>query len=150
MKSRYFEDFEPGQTWTFDPWRLDEASIVAFAKQYDPQDMHTDPEAAKSGPYGEVIASGWQTALACVTPFLEAVMKDTAGLASPGFEAFMWKKPVRPGDPIRPNVEILQCRRSSSKPDRGVVRLRFRGLDASDEAVWEAEGIFLISCRDVP
>ncbi|MEX2454576.1 MAG: MaoC family dehydratase [Rhodospirillaceae bacterium] len=147
MPSRYFEDFTVGDEWTFGPWALDEAAIVAFAERYDPQVMHTDPVASASGPYGGLIASGWQTALACITPFLDAVMRDTAGLASPGFESFRWRKPVRPGDEIRPLVRILDTRRSASKPDRGIVRLLFAGLDATGEAVWEAEGIFFISCR---
>lgn len=148
MPSRYFEDFKVGEEWTFPAWTLDEEAIVAFAGQYDPQWMHTDPVRAAESPYGGIIASGWQTALGCVTPFLAAVMRDTAGLASPGFESFQWRKPVRPGDEIRPNVRILDTRRSASKPDRGIVRLQFSGLDADGEAVWQAEGVFLISCRD--
>lgn len=150
MPSRYFEDFNAGDVWEFDPWRLDQDSIVEFAKRHDPQPMHTEPGSPATEPYGGIIASGWQTAMACVTPFLEAVMKDTAGLASPGFDVFRWKKPVRPGQPIRPTVRILSVRRSSSKPDRGLVQLRFAGVDEEGDDVWEAEGVFFIACRDVP
>lgn len=147
MPSRYFEDFTVGQEWNFDPWILDEPSVIAFAAQYDPQPMHTDPVAAADGPYGCVIASGWQTALNCVAPFLDAVMKDTAGLASPGFETFQWLKPVRAGQPIRPQVRVLEKRQSKSKPDRGLVKFQMSGLDEDGEPVWLVEGPFFILLR---
>lgn len=147
MPSRYFEDFTVDQEWSFDPWVLDEESVTTFAKQYDSQPMHTDPAAAADGPYGVVIASGWQTALNCVAPFLEAVMKDTAGLASPGFDVFEWSKPVRAGDPITPWAKVLEKRVSKSKPDRGLVRFRMWGVDADGDTVWKVEGPFFILLR---
>ena len=147
MPSRYFEDFTVDQEWSFDPWVLDEESVTTFAKQYDSQPMHTDPAAAADGPYGVVIASGWQTALKCVAPFLEAVMRDTAGLASPGFDVFQWSKPVRAGDPITPRAKVLEKRVSRSKPDRGLVRFRMWGVDADGDTVWKVEGPFFILLR---
>jgi acyl dehydratase len=147
MPTRYFEDFTVDQEWSFDPWVLDEESVTTFAKQYDSQPMHTDPVAAADGPYGVVIASGWQTALNCVAPFLEAVMKDTAGLASPGFDVFQWSKPVRAGDPITPRAKVLEKRVSKSKPDRGLVRFRMWGVDADGDTVWKVEGPFFILLR---
>ena len=147
MTSRFFEDFAVGEEWVFEPWTLDEDAIVEFARNHDPQPMHTDAAAAADGPYGGLIASGWQTALACVGPFLNAVMRDAAGLASPGFETFKWLKPVRPGVPVTPTVRVVDCRRSSSRPDRGIVRFRFLALDEDEEAVWDAEVIFFIAAR---
>lgn len=150
MPSRYFEDFTPGDEWMLKPWTLTETEIIDFAQLYDPQSMHVDPALAATGPHGGVIASGWQTALSCITPFLREVMTETAGLASPGFDVFKWLKPVRPGQQITPKVGILETRVSTSKPDRGVVRLRFEGLEEDGTPVWEAEGVFLISCRETP
>lgn len=147
MPIRYFEDFTIGEEWSFPAWSLDEETLVDFAREYDPQPMHTDAETAADGPYGGLIASGWQTALGCVSPFLEAVMKETAGLASPGFEAFEWLKPVRPGDPVAPKTRVLDARRSKSKPDRGIVRFEFSGTDRDGDVVWRAEGLFFISTR---
>ena len=148
MPTRYLEDFTAGDEWVLAPWSLSEREIVDFAKIYDPQAMHTDPSTAAAGPHGGVIASGWQTALGCVTPFLVAVMQDTAALASPGFETFKWLKPVRPGDRITPVIRLIETRRSQSKPDRGLARFRFQGVDEGGAPVWEAEGVFFISCRD--
>ena len=147
MPTRYFEDFQVGDAWSFDPWVVTDSEIVSFAEIYDPQPMHTDPEAAALGPHGGLIASGWQTALSVVTPFLKAVMKDTAALASPGFESFRWVKPVKAGDEITPTVSVLHLRRSDSKPDRGIARFRFEAANGDGDIVWEAEGIFLISIR---
>ena len=107
MPDRYFEDFETGQTWTYPAWVLEEESLIEFAKRHDPQPMHTEPDSEAAEAYGGVIASGWQTALDCITPFLDDVMKNTAGLASPGFDTFQWLQPVRAGEPITPRTEIL-------------------------------------------
>jgi acyl dehydratase len=147
MPIHYLEDFSPGDVWSFEPWTLSENDIVAFAEIHDPQTMHTDPEAAAAGAYGGLIASGWQTALGTVTPFLREVMRETASLASPGFDTFKWIKPVRAGQPITPRVDILETRQSKSKPDRGIMRLRFSAMDDGGELVWEAEGVFMILCR---
>ena len=147
MPSRYFEDFTVGEEWSYESWALDEKSVTDFAKEYDAQPMHTDPVAAAEGPYGVVIASGWQTALKCVAPFLDAVMKDTAGLASPGFDVFRWSKPVRAGEPIKPRAKVLEKRVSKSKPDRGLVRFRMWGVDSAGDTVWEVEGPFFILLR---
>ena len=147
MPDRYFEDFEAGQVWTYSAWTLEEDSLVAFAEQYDPQPMHTDPGSDAARPYGGVIASGWQTALGCITPFLDDVMKITAGLASPGFDVFEWLQPVRAGEPIKPRTEILETRRSKSKPDLGIVKLEFTGTNADGMVVWRAIGSFFIRAR---
>ena len=147
MPERYFEDFKAGLVWTYPAWVLEEEALIKFAKRYDPQPIHTDPDSVTAGIYGGVIASGWQTALDCITPFLEDVMKETAGLASPGFETFEWCKPVRAGEPITPRTEVLETRVSKSKPDRGIVKLEFGGLNGDGDVVWRAVGTFFIGRR---
>ena len=147
MPELYFEDFEPGQVWTYPAWELEEDAMVEFAERYDPQPMHTDPDSEGAALFGGLIASGWQTALGCITPFLDDVMKITAGLASPGFETFQWLQPVRAGEPITPRTEILETRRSRSKPDRGIVKLEFSGTNADGEVVWRAVGSFFMGTR---
>ena len=148
MPDRYFEDFEIGEEWVYPAWTLDHHELVEFAKRYDPQPMHTDPVGALDGPYGGLIASGWQTALHCIQPFLEEVMKHTAGLASPGFETFQWLKPVRPEEPVTPMIKVLDSRRSKSKPNLGLVRFEFSGADSAGDTVWRADGTFFISTRN--
>ncbi len=147
MPSYYYEDFNAGDEWTYDAWVIEEEELVEFATRYDPQPMHTDAAVAAAGPYGGLIASGWQTALNCVSPFLDAIMKDTAGLASPGFEVFQWLKPVHVDSPIVPTVKVIDKRLSKSKPDIGLVRFQFTGTDRDGDAVWRAEGTFFITAR---
>lgn len=147
MASYYYEDFKIGDEWTYDAWVIEEAPLVEFATRYDPQPMHTDAAAAAEGPYGGLIASGWQTALNCVSPFLNDVMKNTAGLASPGFEVFQWLKPVHADAPVVPRTKVLDKRLSNSKPDLGLVKFRFTGTDAEGDVVWKAEGTFFITAR---
>lgn len=147
MASYYYEDFNTGDEWSYDPWVIGEQSLVEFASRYDPQPMHTDAATAVEGPYGGLIASGWQTALNCVSPFLNAVMKDTAGLASPGFEVFQWLKPVHVDSPVVPTTTVLGKRLSKSKPGIGLVQFRFTGTDGEGDTVWRAEGTFFISTR---
>lgn len=147
MASRYFEDFSAGDEWSFEPWELSEDDIVAFATRYDPQVMHTDPESAAEGPHGGVIASGWQTALNTIAPFLGGVMRDAASLASPGLDNFRWRRPVLVGDRITPRIRVLETRRSESKPDRGIVKFEFNALGDDGDPVWEAVAIFFILCR---
>ena len=147
MASYYYEDFNVGDEWSYDAWTIGEESLVEFATKYDPQPMHTDAAFAAAGPYGGLIASGWQTALNCVSPFLNAVMKDTAGLAPPGFEVFQWLKPVPVDSPVVPTTRVLDKRLSNSKPDLGLVKFQFTGTDKDGDAVWRAEGTFFISTR---
>lgn len=149
MPRRYFEDFQVGQTWTYPAWTLTEEKLIEFAKRYDPQPIHTDSNSVAARVYGGVIASGWQTALDCITPFLEEVMKDTVGLASPGLEAFEWNQPVRADEPITPQTRVLETRTSKSKPDRGIVKLEFSGINGKGDIVWRAVGIFFIGNRSI-
>ena len=144
MPEIFFEDFKAGQVWTYPAWVAEEGSLIEFATRYDPQPMHTDPSSEAAKAYGGVIASGWQTALNCITPFLDDVMKITAGLASPGFDEFQWLRPVRPGEAITPRTVILETRASQTKPDRGIVKLEISGSNEKGEIVWRVVGSFFI------
>ena len=145
MPRYFFEDFRARDEWKYEPLDIDD--IVAFVRRRSrcaPQ-----PASPATEPHGGLIASGWQTALRCLAPFLDDILRETTGFASPGFDSFRWLKPVRPGARIKPRVEVFDSRRSRSKPDRGIVFFRFQGLDEGNEAVWSAEGPFLIRCRAI-
>jgi acyl dehydratase len=83
--------------------------------------VHTDPEAAKSGPFGGLIASGWHTAGLMMRLYVEHYLTHVASLASPGLDELRWLKPVRPGDTLSVHVTVLKTVPSRSKPDRGAV-----------------------------
>jgi acyl dehydratase len=131
----YFEDFKPGDRFESAPLTVSEPLIVEFARYYDAQVFHLDPDAAKASVYGGLIASGLQTIALTFKLFLETGAIATCSLGSPGLDEVRWMAPVRPGDILRVVAEILQTRPSTSKPDRGIVRILYTTLNQRDETV---------------
>jgi acyl dehydratase len=121
--------------------------IVAFARRYDPQAMHTDAEASARGPFGGLIASGWHTAAMVMRLFVEHYLSRVATLPSPGIDELRWVLPVRPGDRLRVRVTVTEARRSRSKPDRGIVRSLVEVLNQRDEVVMTQRPMNLMRCR---
>ena len=113
---RYWEDFETGQEAEHGSHTITEAEIVEFASRYDPQPFHVDPEAAAAGPFGGLIASGWQTASIYMGLYVRALMLDTAGMGSPGVEELRWLAPVRPGDVLTARSRVLDAWPSENDP----------------------------------
>jgi len=132
---RFFEDYAAGATYEFGAIALDDAAIVEFATRYDPQYLHVDAERAAGGPYGGLIASGWQTMATAMRLFVDNFLPDGASMGSPGVDELRWFVPVRPGDVLRIRVTVLSTRVSRSKPDRGIVETRVETLNQRDEVV---------------
>ena len=132
---KYFEDVRTGESDTLGSHTFTEAEIIAFAKKYDPQPFHTDPEAARATVYGGLIASGMQTIGIAFKLFMQTGALAACSLGSPGLDEVRWKAPVRPGDVLRVVAEVLESRPSSSKPDRGIVRILFSTLNQRGETV---------------
>ena len=122
--TRYFEDFNVGDVLDVGSVSVTQADIIAFAKQYDPQPMHTDPGAASFTIYGGLIASGWHTVALFMRLLVDSVVAKTSSLGSPGVEELRWPLPVRPGDTLTGSMEILETRVSNSRPTMGIVRWR--------------------------
>ena len=121
---KYFEDFDVGHRFKTSAVTLDETQIVEFARQHDPQPFHIDAEAARQSPYGGLIASGFQTLLEAFKLTLAEGGWAEASMGSPGMEAVEWRKPVRPGDRLHVEAEVLKSTPSKSKPDRGFTVIR--------------------------
>jgi acyl dehydratase len=141
---RAFEDFEPGQIFEFGGITVEADEIVEFARRYDPQYFHVDPEAAKESPFGGLIASGWHTAAIFMRMYVDAILADTISMGSPGVEEIRWLVPVRPGDTLRGRATILETTPSSKRDDRGTVRARFETLNQDGDVVMTmvARGLF--------
>ena len=133
--TKYLEDFREGEIWRSEPFVIGEDEIIAYAKANDPQPIHVDPDAAKKGPFGGIIASGWQIAALSMRLFVEAGGHGDAPIVGIGIDELRWKQVVRPGDVLRATREIVEVRRSASKPDRGVIRTLVTVLNQRDEAV---------------
>jgi len=144
---RYFEDYIPGEVFEFGERTVSEAEIVEFARQFDPQYFHIDPEKAKTSRFGGVIASGWHTVSLVMRIYVDHFVSHVASLASPGTDEIRWPNPVRPGDTLRLRVTILDSRLSRSKSDRGVVRSKLEALNQKDELVLSLIGISILARR---
>lgn len=119
-----FEDFSEGQEIGLAPYTVTEEEMIAFARRYDPQDFHTDPDAAARSSFGGLIASGWLTTAVFMRMQCDSFMLESTCVGSPGVDEVRWLSPVRPGDTLSGHCEVLQVRPSRSRPDRGAVFFR--------------------------
>jgi acyl dehydratase len=118
---RYFEDFHVGELTEIGPVSVSAEEIIDFATRYDPQPFHIDPEAAKSSPFGGLIASGWHTTALFMGMFVRGILLDAASMGSPGVEEIRWTAPVRPGDTLTGRVTVTDVQPSAKTPGRGTV-----------------------------
>ena len=135
MDIRYLDDLSPGQKFITPGVTLTEAEIIDFAWRYDPQPFHLDVNAAARSPYGGLIASGFQSLALCFRLFIQSGIFGESSLGSPGIDDLRWLAPVRPGDTLHCEVEVLEIRPSRTKPDRGIARLRYQAINQHPEAV---------------
>jgi acyl dehydratase len=143
----YFEDYVPGSVRDLGPAVVDEAEIVEFARRYDPQPIHTDPQWARSGPFGGLIASGWHTAAIMMRLLVDQYLPAASSLGSPGIDELRWLRPVRPGDELWVRVTVIDARPSRSKPDRGLLTSRVEVRVAGGEAVMTMTALNMIRRR---
>jgi acyl dehydratase len=146
-KTRYLEDFAVGERWRSEPFALDADEIVAFARANDPQPMHADPERAAAGPFGSLIASGWQVAARAMTAFIRAGGYGATPMLGIGIDELRWLKPVRPGDRLTVEREVVEVKRSATRPDRGTVRTRVVVRNEAGEAVLSLYSIGRLPAR---
>lgn len=144
---RYFEDYEVGQRFPLGSTSFSEEEIISFARLYDPQSFHVDPEAAKASIYGGVIASGWHVASKMMRLFVDNYVDHRTTLGSPGVDELRWLKPVRGGDTLSGFVECAGKVPSKSKPTMGVVHEHWQVSNQKGELVMTAKGINMVRRR---
>ena len=105
-ENRYFEDYLPGAVHDLGSITIGEAEIIEFARRFDPQPFHIDPEAAKQSAFGGLIANGWHTASLAMRLLVDHYVSRVASLGSPGADEVRWRKPVRPGDTLSVRVTV--------------------------------------------
>jgi acyl dehydratase len=141
MAHRYFEDFFEGLTVDLGNVEFTADGIIDFARQYDPQPMHTDPEQARKSIYGGLIASGWHTVACYMRLLVDGVIGQSESLGSPGIDNLRWLKPVRPGDTLRGRLTVVEAKLSRSRPEWGIVRSRGEMLNQDNEVVMQVEAV---------
>jgi len=147
IDDRYFEDYVEGSVHDCGSIAVEANEVVAFAKRFDPQSIHTDSEAAKRGPFGGLIASGWHTCGLMMRLYVEHYLTHVASLASPGLDELRWLEPVRPGDRLSLRVTVLKATPSKSKPDRGAVTSFVEMLNQTGVAVMTFRVVNIIARR---
>ena len=145
---RYFEDVAVGETLALGSHTVSEEEILAFGRRYDPQPMHADPEAARQGFYGGLIASGWHTCAVMMRLTAQTIARlEEASAGAPGVESCRWRSPVRPGDTLTGTSEVVAAWPSRSKPI-GFVRRRSELVNQRGEAVVTLVGVAMVRRRD--
>lgn len=147
VNQRYFEDYVSGSTFEYGRISLSADEIIEFARRFDPQPIHTDPEVAERGPFKGLIASGWHTAGAMMRLLADHFISHVASMASPGVDEIRWMIPVRPGDSLSIRVTVLETKRSRSKPDRGTVRSLVEVMNQNGEVVMSLKPLSIVRCR---
>lgn len=143
----YLEDFEVGQRFNSSAgYTVTEAQIKAFAAEFDPQPMHLDPLAARASVFGGLVASGWHTGAITMRLLVESGPDFAGGAVGLDVE-ISWPRAVRPGDTLHIEGEVIAVIPSSSRPDRGRVRLRIETRNQRGEVVQRAVTNVLVPGR---
>ena len=147
MTGRYLEDFAVGQTFGSGRLRVEKARIKTFAAEFDPQPFHLDEEAARGSIFGGLAASGWHTAAMTMRLLVESELKPAGGIIGAGFDEFRWPRPVRPGDELHLESEVLEVRPSKSRPEQGLIKVRTTTKNQNDEPVQVSIGNLVVPRR---
>jgi len=140
---KYLDDFAPGQVYRFRSDPMSKEAIIAFAKEWDPQRLHTDEDYATTI-HGSLIASGFQTMLEVFRPVMAELMADVANIGGMGFDNFRWLRPVRPNEPLDIELTINSVTPSKSKPDRGVLHYTVSARNPKGEVVFSTDNPVMI------
>jgi len=143
---KYLDDFAPGQVFRFRSAPMSADAIKAFAREWDPQRLHTDEDYAISI-HGSLIASGFQTLLEVFRPIMAEMMVDVANIGGMGFDNLRWLRPVRPDEPLDIEMTINSVTPSRSKPDRGVMHYTVKACNPDGEVVFSTDTPVMIQRR---
>lgn len=147
LRQLYLDDYAVGDRHVSHEMVVSEADIVAFARQFDPQPFHTDPVAAETSIFGGLAASGWHTAAITMRLFVDSFPHPVGGLLGAGVERLEWPRPVRPGDSLHVEVEVLSVRVSRSKPGIGIVQVRGETKNQHGQTVQPFEPKMIVPTR---
>ena len=147
MIERCYEDYAKGEVVRAPGFTVTGEAIIDWAFTYDPQPMHMDELVAEKSIYGGLIASGWQIVSISFRLLIQAGLLGEASLGSPGVDELRWLLPVRPGDTIYPEAEVVDMRVSGSKPDRGFVTVAYRVKNQRGETVLTLRAVQIIRRR---
>jgi acyl dehydratase len=135
MAKLFFEDFAAGQVFGSGRMPVEANRIKSFAAEFDPQPFHLDDAGARETIFRGLAASGWHTAAMTMRLLVESEFEPAGGIIGGGFDELRWPRPVRPGDELRVESEVLETRPSKSRPAHGLVKVRTTTLNQHNETV---------------
>lgn len=147
VERRFIEDLAIGETNTTPAVSVSETDMIEFAQQYDPQEMHTGAQASARCTLEGLIASGWHTAALVMRILVNSHPLGGTPRLGLGVDDLRWPKPVRPGDVIKAETQVLSTERSRSKPDHGIVRLKVTAYNQHREIIYEMTANLWVPCR---
>ena len=145
-----FAEFHAGQVIHCGPASLTERQILDFAREWDPQWFHADPERAAAGMWQGLIASGWQTCCVAMRMACDEILAGSESFASPGVAHIRWPHPVRPGDRLHLKATVLDVRRSKTQATLGILRWRWQMANAHGAEVLDLEATSLFDLSQLP
>lgn len=145
IEDRYLEDYVVGSVHEVGTFSVTEKEVINFAKRFDPQTFHMDPEGAKKTRFGGIIASGWHTCALVMRLLVDNYLSKVANITSPGVDEIRWIKPVRPGDELSIRATVLATRPFRSRPESGLMTYSVEVINQGREVVMtmKAMGIML-------
>ena len=143
-----FEDFPPGRFGTFGPRHVTRDEIVAFAAEFDPQPMHLDEEAASKSMLRGLSGSGWHLCSLMMRMMADGFITRAASLGSPGVDEVRWLSPLRPGDDLMLDVDVVEARPSKSRPTLGIVKFKCTARNAKGQVLCEMTSPILVKRRE--
>ena len=147
MTEHFLEDYQVGQTYGSGVARVEACRIRSFAAEFDPQPFHLSEERAAGTIFGTLAASGWHTAATTMRLIVEGSLRPAGGVVGLGFDEFRWPSPVRAGDELHVESEILEVRSSTSRPGLGVIKVRMTTTNQHGRPVQVAVGHLLVPRR---
>jgi acyl dehydratase len=145
VSTEYYEDLSVGDRHEFGSYMVEKEDIVSFAEQYDPQPFHVDEDAAERSMFGGLIASGWHTAAMTMRMVVDNALRDSNATGAIGVDELRWKQPVRPGDTLSVNTEVLE--KEPWNDDLGLVHSRMTVCNQDDTEVMSMIGLTLYQMR---
>jgi acyl dehydratase len=143
----YLEDFAVGQKFGSGRLKVDKERIKSFAAEFDPQPFHLDDAAARTTIFRGLAASGWHTAAMTMRLLVESELKPAGGIVGAGFDEFRWPRPVRPGDELHLDIEVMEVRPSKSRPDQGLIKVKTTTVNQDGEPVQVSVGNLVVPRR---
>jgi acyl dehydratase len=147
MTRRYLEDLQVGETWTSEKLTIEADDVIDFGRKFDPQPFHIDPDAARSSPFGSLIASGWHLAAVAMKLCVRARLYGETPIVGLGADELRWLQPVRPGESVFVQRELVEIQLIPDKPKRGVAKARIDLINQRGEVVMRFYGLTSIPRR---